>query len=79
MRWVEGQIKLRLAQSLYMRLSDCVQETKKPQAKVSNSTYRTISVYKLLQTVNLDGLTFLTALILFNRLDYLDYSNKNSD
>ena len=79
MRWVEGHIKLRLAQSLYMRLSDCVQETKKLQAKVLNSTYRTILVCKLLQTVNLDGLTFLTALILFKRLDYLDYSNKNSD
>ena len=33
MRWVEGQIKLRLAQSLYMRLSDCVQETKKTSGK----------------------------------------------
>ena len=29
--------------------------------------------------MNFDGLTFLTALVLFNRSDYLDYSNKDSD
>ena len=29
--------------------------------------------------MNFDGLTFLTAPVLFNRSDYLDYSNKDSD
>ena len=29
--------------------------------------------------MNFDGLTFLTALFLFNRSDYLNYSNKDFD
>ena len=41
-------------------------ETKKLQAKVLKSTYQTVSVCKLLQIVNFDGFTFLTALVLFN-------------
>ena len=54
-------------------------ETKKLQAKVLKSTYQTVSVCKLLQIVNFDGFTFLTALVLFNQSDYLNHSNKNSD
>ena len=34
---------------------------------------------KLLQIVNFDGLSFLTALVLFNQSDYLNHSNKDSD
>ena len=44
-----------------------------------NSTFRTISVCRLLQIVNFDGLTFLTALVLFNQSDYLNHSYKDSD
>ena len=54
-------------------------ETKKLQAKVLKSTYQTVSVCKLLQIVNFDGFTFLTALVLFNQSDYLNHSNKDSD
>ena len=54
-------------------------ETKELQAKVLKSTYQTVSVCKLLQIVNFDGFTFLTALVLFNQSDYLNHSNKNSD
>ena len=43
-----------------------------------NSTCRTISVCKLLQIVNFDSLTFLTALVLVNQSDPLNYSNKDS-
>ena len=41
-----------------------VLETKKLQAKVLNSTCHTIRVCKQLQNVNLNGFTFLTALVL---------------
>ena len=34
---------------------------------------------KLLQIVNFDGLSFLTALVLLNQSDYLNHSNKDSD
>ena len=44
--------------SLSISLSDPVLETKRLQAKELNSTCRTISVSKLLQNVNFDGLTF---------------------
>ena len=47
----------------------------KLQGKVSNSTCRTISVCKIVQIVNFDGLTFLTALVLFNQSDYLNHFN----
>ena len=53
-------------------LLDSVFETKKLQAKE-------ISVCKLLQIVNFDGLTFLTALVSFNQSDYLKHFNKDSD
>ena len=43
-----------------------------------NSTCRTISVCKLLQIVNFDGLKFLTALVLFNQSDHFNHSNKDS-
>ena len=43
-----------------------------------NSTCRTISVCKLLQIVNFDSLTFLTALVLLNQSDPLNHSNKDS-
>ena len=52
---------------------------KKLQAKEINSTWRTLSVCKLLQIVNFDGLTFLTALVSFNQSDYLKHFNKDSD
>ena len=42
---------------------------------MSNSTCRTVSVCKIVQIVNFDGLTFLTALVLFNQSDYLNHSN----
>ena len=41
--------------------SDC-----RNHKQVLNSTCQTISVGELLQFVNFDGLTFLTALVLFN-------------
>ena len=44
-----------------------------------NSTCRTIQVFKLLQNVNFDGLTFLTALVLYSQSDYLNHSNRDSD
>ena len=44
-----------------------------------NSTCRTISVCKLSQNVNFDGLTLLTALVLYSQSDYLNYSNRDSD
>ena len=44
-----------------------------------NSTCRTILVCKLLQNMNFDGLTFLTALVLYSQSDYLNYSNRDSD
>ena len=34
---------------------------------------------ELFQFVNLDGLSFLTALVSFNRSDYFHHSNKDSD
>ena len=34
---------------------------------------------KLMQIVNFDGLSFLTALVLLNQSDYLNHSNKDSD
>ena len=54
-------------------------KTEKLQAKVLNSTRQTISICELLQIVNLDGLTFLTALVLFNQSDYMNFSKKDSD
>ena len=65
--------------SLNISLSDSVLETKRLQAKELNSTCRTISVSKQLQIVNFDGLTFLTALVLYSQSDYLNYSNGDSD
>ena len=44
-----------------------------------NSTCRTILVCKLSQIVNFDGLTLLTALVLYSQSDYLNYSNRDSD
>ena len=32
-----------------------------------------------MQNVNFDGLTFLTALVLYSQLDYLNHFNRNSD
>ena len=60
-------------------LSDSVLQTKKLQAKVWNSTCRTISVCKLLQNVNFDDLTFLTALVLYSKSDYLNHSNRDTN
>ena len=65
--------------SLNISLSDSVLETKKIQAKVLNSTCRIILVCKILQNMNFDGLTFLTALVLYSQSDYLNHSNRNSD
>ena len=59
--------------SLNISLSDSVLETKKLQAKVLNSTCRTILVCKLLQNMNFDGLKFLTALILYSQSDCLNW------
>ena len=44
-----------------------------------NSTCRSISICKLEQIVNFDGLTFLTVYVLHNKSDYLNHSNKDSD
>ena len=44
-----------------------------------NSTCRTILVCKLSQKVNFDGLTLLTALVLYSQSDYLNHSNRDSD
>ena len=44
-----------------------------------NSTCRTILVCKLSQNVNFDGLTLLTALVLYSQSDYLNHSNRDSD
>ena len=52
---------------------------KRFQAKVLNLTCQCISVCELLQIVNFDGLTFLTASVLLNQSDYLNHSNKDSD
>ena len=68
-----GRISLRIS------LSDPVLETKRFQAKELNSTCRTISLSKVLQNVNFDGLTFLTALVLYSQSDYLNHSNGDSD
>ena len=65
--------------SLNISLSDSVLETKKLQAEVLDSTCRNIQVFKLLQNVNFDGLTFLTALVLYSQSDYLNHSNRDSD
>ena len=53
--------------SLNISVSDSVLETKKLQAEVLNLTCRNIQVFKLLQNVNFDGLTFLTALVLYSQ------------
>ena len=53
--------------SLNISLSDSVLETKKLLAEVLNSTCRNIQVFKLLQNVNFDGLTLLTALVLYSQ------------
>ena len=60
-------------------LQDSVLETSKLQAKVLNSTCRTILVCKLSQIVNFDGLTLLTAFVLYGQSDYLNHSNRDSD
>ena len=60
--------------SLNISLSD-----ERLQANVLNLTCQCISVSELLQIVNFDGLTFLTASVLFNQSDYLNHSNKDSD
>ena len=65
--------------SLNISLSDSVLETKKLQAGVLNSTCWNIQVFKLLQNGNFDGLTFLTALVLYSQLDYLNHSSRDSD
>ena len=44
-----------------------------------DSTCQTIWVYKQLQNVNFDGLTFLTALVVYSQSDYLNYYSKDSD
>ena len=49
------------------------------QAKVLNLTRRTISICKLKQIVNFDGLIFLTAWVLYNKSNNLNHSNKDSD
>ena len=36
-------------------------------------------MFLVLQIVNFDGLTFLTALVFFNQSDYLNHSDKDSD
>ena len=64
---------------LNILLSDCVLETKKLQAKVLNSTCRTISVCKLMLSVSFDCWTFLTALALYSQSGYLNNSNRDSD
>ena len=44
-----------------------------------NSTCRTILVCKPSQKVNFDGLTLLTAYVLYSQSDYLNHSNRDSD
>ena len=44
-----------------------------------NSTCRTILVYKLSHIVNFDGLTLLTAFVLYSQSDCLNHSNRDSD
>ena len=65
--------------SLNISPQDSVLETKKLQAKVLNSTCQTILVCKLSQIVNFDGLTLLTAFVLYSQSDYLNHSNRDSD
>ena len=43
-----------------------------------NSTRQIILVCKILQNMNFNGLTFLTALVLYSQSDYLNHSNRNS-
>ena len=43
-----------------------------------NSTRRIILVCKILQNMNFNGLTFLTALVLYSQSHYLNHSNRNS-
>ena len=57
--------------SLNISLSDSVLETKRLHAEVLNYS----SFFFLLQNVNFDGLTFLTALVLYSQSD----SNRDSD
>ena len=61
--------------SLNISLSDSVLETKRLHAEVLNYS----SFFFLLQNVNFDGLTFLTALVLYSQSDYLNHSNRDSD
>ena len=56
--------------SLNISLSDSVLETKRLHGEVLN-----YSSFLLLQNVNFDGLTFLTALVLYSQSD----SNRDSD
>ena len=60
--------------SLNISLSDSVLEIKILQAEVLN-----YSSFLLLQNENFDGLTFLTALVLYSQSDYLNHSNRDSD
>ena len=61
--------------SLNISLSDSVLETKRLHAEVLNYS----SFFFLLQNVNFDGLTFLTALVLYSQSDYLNHSKRDSD
>ena len=58
--------------------SHSVLETKKLQATVLNSTCWTISVCKLLQIVNFDGVTFLTALFFILITCLLDLTSRGA-
>ena len=42
----------------------------KKRSKILNQTCRTFSIRELFQIVKFDGLTFLTAVVLFNQSDY---------
>ena len=59
-------------------------KTKGLQAKELNSTCRTIKFVTIEECelwwfLNYDGLTFLTALVLYSQSDYFNHSNRDSD
>ena len=70
---------------LNISLSDSVLETKKTLGKrvefdmKKYFSWQTIADAEPWWFENFDGLTFLTALFLFNRSDYLNYCKKDSD
>ena len=66
--------------SLNISLSDSGSETKKLRAEVLNSTCQA-ELFKFLNfcKLNFDGLTFLTASVLYSQSDYLNHSNRDSD